>query len=144
MIRLQLFGGMALGGDASLTSVQRKPLALLSILAVSGRQGFPREKAASLLWPESDADHSRNALNQTLHHLRRGALRDAITAGADLRLEARIIASDVAEFRDALEKGDLTRAIELYIGPFLDGVYIRDGSEFERWAEVHRREFADT
>src|SRR3954467_10372146 len=143
MIRLQLFGGLAIDGDGSLTSVQRKPLALLAVLAASGQRGLPRERAASLLWPESDAEHSRNALNQTLHHLRVGALRDGVSKGAELKLDPLVITSDVTEFREALDKDDLARAIDLYTGPFLDGVYIRDGCEFDRWAESQRRELAD-
>ena len=146
MLNLRVFGGLALEDDDPNTpalSVQRKPLALLALVAVAGEQGIAREKIASYLWPESDAEHSRNALSQMLHHLRRRCRCDAVGGGSLLRADAAYITSDVARFRVAIDEGQLANAAGLYAGAFLDGVYIHGASEFERWVEDQRQHFAE-
>ena len=50
--------------------------------------------------------------------------------------------SDVQLFEEALGRGDLARAVELYTGPFLDGVYLSEAGEFERWVEAERSRLA--
>ncbi len=49
---------------------------------------------------------------------------------------------DVVEFDKALEEEDPARAVALYRGPFLDGVYVPNAAEFERWAEGERDRLA--
>ncbi|MFN2564352.1 MAG: winged helix-turn-helix domain-containing protein, partial [Gemmatimonadaceae bacterium] len=73
-MRLRTFGGIsvdgapqALGGAAT----QRRPLALLALLAAAGDRGISRERLLALLWPESNTEQARNALRQTLYALRR-------------------------------------------------------------------------
>jgi len=48
------------------------------------------------------------------------------------------IASDVEDFRAAIARGDRAAAVELYKGPFLDGVFVSGAPGFERWAEEER------
>jgi DNA-binding SARP family transcriptional activator len=74
MWRLTTFGGVSLRGDDDPAAVaaQRRPLALLSLLAASGELGLSRDKLLLYLWPESDEEHARNALRQLLHTVRRG------------------------------------------------------------------------
>jgi TolB-like protein/Tfp pilus assembly protein PilF len=45
---------------------------------------------------------------------------------------------DAAEFRRALEEGRLEDAVELYQGDLLEGLYLSDSLEFERWVEAER------
>ena len=45
-------GGSPAGGAGA----QRKPLALLSLLAVAGDRGLSRDRLQVYLWPESAAD----------------------------------------------------------------------------------------
>ena len=54
-----------------------------------------------------------------------------------------IIVSDVQAFEDALERRADAAAAELYAGPFLDGFYLSDAAEFERWVEAARRRLRD-
>src|SRR5690606_15229080 len=70
----------------------------------------------------------------------RGALgADALTVTPqDVVLKPDAIATDVAAFEAALARGDAADAIARYGGPFLDGVYLVDAPEFERWTDLRR------
>src|SRR6185295_9408886 len=56
----------------------------------------------------------------------------------DLRLDPTQITSDLADCRAAIRAEDWARAAELYRGPFLDGFYLADAEEFERWVDEER------
>ncbi|MEO8564070.1 MAG: BTAD domain-containing putative transcriptional regulator [bacterium] len=145
--RLVTFGGLAVersdGAPASVGS-QRKALALLAVLAVAGPTGVSRDRLAALLWPESNAERARGALNQMLHALRRqlGAA-EAVRGSATLSLDDAHIESDVTRFRRALDAGDLESAVDVYAGAFLDGVHIDGADELSRWMDAERRAFAE-
>ena len=103
------------GEEVSTAALGKRPLALLSLLAVAGPRGLRREKAIALLWPESDDERGRNSLSQALTALRRVLRADAISSTAiDLHLNAAAIESDVQEFDAALARDDLERAVSLY------------------------------
>jgi DNA-binding SARP family transcriptional activator len=142
VLRLNTFGGLYLdtgSGAGGGRGAQRRRLALLARLAAARGAPVSRDKLVALFWPEHDTASARHALAQAVYEIRR-TLGDAALGGlaSDLHLDARVVASDVAEFEDALERGDLDRAVALYRGPFLDGVFVDDAPEFERWAEGER------
>ena len=142
MWHLRTFGGLAIEAvnRGAAPATRRRPLALLALLAIAGERGLSREKVVALLWPESDEERGRNSLSQALFTLRRDTDADDLVVGAgELRLNPSVISSDVAEFERCIASGPLERAVALYEGPFLDGVFVRDAAEFERWAEGHRR-----
>ena len=144
--RVETFGGlMVTGGSAPLTgaATQRKTLLLLAVLAAAGPQGVGRERLLGMFWPDSDTERARNALKQAIHALRRD-LRDgeSIVGVATLRLNPDSITSDVGEFEEAIARGELERAVALYRGPFLDGLWLDGAPEFERWLERERARFA--
>ena len=143
MFRLETLGGLALtDGPAAAVTTQRRRLALLALLAVSGERGLTRDKLVAYLWPESPSDNARHALEQLLYGLRR-QLGDSVLLGPDpLRLNPEIITSDVTQFGDAVGRGVPAEAVGLYRGPFLDGFYLSDATEFERWAEEERSHLA--
>ncbi len=146
MLRLRTFGALTLVSDTTLltgAATQRRPLALLTILAVAGESGVSRERVQVLLWPESDALHARRVLAQTLYALRRN-LGDAgvILGTTDLRLNPAFITTDVGEFERRLSAGELEAAVSLYRGPFLDGVHLSDAPEFGQWVDGERRRLA--
>jgi serine/threonine-protein kinase len=62
--------------------------------------------------------------------------------GNGLRIDPERCASDVAAFQTAIESGDLERAVELYGGGFLDGLFLKDALEFEEWAREERDRFS--
>ena len=143
MFRLETLGGLALtDGPAAPVTAQRRRLALLALLAVAGERGLSRDKLVAYLWADSPSDNARHALEQLLYALRR-QLGDALFLGPDpLRLNPDLITSDVAQFGQAVGGGAPAEAVELYRGPFLDGFYLSDAAEFERWAEEERSRLA--
>jgi TolB-like protein/DNA-binding SARP family transcriptional activator/Tfp pilus assembly protein PilF len=146
MLRLQTFGGCFLERDGvrmDTASAYRKGLALLAILAAAGERGMSRDAVLALLWPDSDEERARTSLRQLVHQLRNQLQSpDLIPSSPELRLNPQVISSDVADFRAALETGDLPAAVEHYRGPFLDGFHIRGADELERWTATERTALA--
>jgi DNA-binding SARP family transcriptional activator len=142
MLRLQVFGGLTLfRGAENLTGAvtQRRRLAILVLLAVAGEAGVSRDKLLAYLWPESDAERARHVLNQLLYAQRRQVGGEALFLGRKtLRLNGAVIGSDVGELERALDANQLEAAVELYRGPFLDGFFVKDAPEFERWVDRQR------
>jgi len=147
VLQLRTFGGLSIeanGAPLSGAAVQRKTLALLSLLAAAGKNGLSRDKLVAYLWPESDAEHGRSLLKQACYALRRDLHEHELLLGAtELRLNPDVITSDVQVFEEALRAGDRSRAVELYCGPFLDGFYLNEAEEFERWVEDQRARLAE-
>jgi serine/threonine-protein kinase len=145
MLRLTTFGHLSVTrGEETLgpAATQRRRLALLAILAVAGDRGLPRDKILALLWPESGEERARHSLTQSLYALRRDLREDALFLGtADVRLNPEALTSDVADFVDAIARRERERAVALHAGPFLDGCFLSDAPEFERWVEGERARF---
>jgi DNA-binding SARP family transcriptional activator len=140
MLHLTTFGGLSLAdGEASDVAIQRRRLAMLALLASAGKRGLTRDKLNAYLWPASASRDARHSLEQLLYSLRR-QLGAQVFVGTDpLRLNADIILSDVAAFRDALARDAHDVAVAAYRGPFLDGFYLREeAGEFGRWVEDER------
>ncbi len=146
MLRLRALGGLSiedaermLGGAAT----QRKPLALMALLAAAGPRGVSRDKLLACLWPETSAGKATHRLTQLIYALRRDlGIDDLFVGSTELRLRASALTTDIAEFTGALEGGDVARAVGVYGGPFLDGFYLSDTPTFERWAEEQRSALA--
>ena len=146
MFRLRTFGALALQKDGAAVEgagAPRKALALLAVVAAARDAGIGREKLAALFWSESDAEHARGALKQTLHVLRRQlGSADALLGTAAIRLNPEVVHSDVERFHAALDAGDLAGAVAHYAGPFLDGVHVDHAPEAARWIDTERAELA--
>ena len=145
-MRLRAFGGLwieNLTADAD-AGRRPRPLALLAILALAGPNGASRDRVLGVLWPESEEERARQSLSQLIYSLKRelGVDVAASGAGARLRLDADQISSDVADFRSAIAAKNWHDAATLYAGPFLDGFYLADAPEFERWTESERASLA--
>jgi DNA-binding SARP family transcriptional activator/TolB-like protein len=138
--RLITFGGLSVSNGTLPNGIgnPRSRLAILAVLAVAGERGIRREKLATMFWPESDEERARNALRQALFTLKRDIGADIATGATDVRLNPDVLTADVIEFEAAIREGRVEDAAALYAGPFLDGVYLRESPEFERWAEVQR------
>lgn len=146
MLHLRTFGGLTLETGhlpPSGAALHQSRLALLALLAASGRNGILRDRIYLLLWPESSIQRARGSLKQSLFALRRDLGTQALTLGrTNLRLNEAVIESDVEMFSAAIERGELELAVELYTGPFLEGVHIRESVEFDSWAEKERSRLA--
>lgn len=123
--------------DGSALSLQRRPFALLAFVA-AGTRGVSREKALGVLWPDTDEEHARHALAQTVYALRRACGSDVIEGTTTLCVNATLVASDVAALAPALAAGDAHTVASLYHGPFLDGFRLPNADDFERWADAER------
>ena len=151
MFRLRVLGGFALEGPAGAPAfpvTQRRAEAVLAVLAVCGDLGCSRERLMALLWPESDDARSRAALRSTLHTVRQALGADAVlSAGELLRLDSRVVASDVQSFAQALGSDRQADAVRSYGGPLLDGFHLDGAPDFERWLDGERtrlaREYAE-
>ena len=145
MLRLRAFGGLALEDgrpDPAGAITQPKSLALLALLANAGERPISRDKVLAYLWPETEPAKAAHRLAQSLYALRHDLRVESLfRASNDLRLNPRVIGSDLQDFTEALERGDLRRAVATYQGPFLDGFYLSGAAEFERWAEAERGEY---
>ena len=141
-MRLNTLGGVRVLADGNVVAgaaAQPRRLAVLALLARAGRAGVTREKILALLWSDEPDDRARRSLNQAVYSLRRDlGADDALIGTKDLRINLDVIEVDVVEFQDALDTGDLERAVRLYAGPFLDGFFVPKASEFERWVEAER------
>jgi len=111
-----------------------KPLLLLCFLALEG----PKERRylADFFWPE--ASHPPTSLSVALSQLRKGLpgtiQADRVRIQTPVKTDAQLLLA-------ALEKRETKRVLELYRGPFLEGVHLPGwGVELEEW--VYRtREF---
>lgn len=147
MISLQLLGGCSVriedrvpNGEAG----QARRMALLVLMASAPTGAITREKLIGFLWPDASSEQARHLLSESLYQLRRVLGPYVILAERErIRLDPDRVSSDVSEFERALARGDLAHAVERYGGPFLDGFYVKDAPEFERWAEDERRRLAD-
>ena len=123
--------------------VQRHRIALLALLSLGPGHGLSRERLLGYLWPESEPERARQLLNQAVYQLRKGLGEDAIeSAGDELRLNVERVCYDVVEFEAAVASRRHPQAVALYRGPFLDGFYLSDAVEFERWLEGERARLA--
>ncbi|MGH7608600.1 MAG: ATP-binding protein [Candidatus Dormibacteria bacterium] len=120
----------------------RKAVALLALLAVSGRPES-RERLTGLLWPGSDPARARAAFRRTLS-VSASALPGALRITRSMvALDLVAVTTDVDRFGELTKSaapGDWDQAAALYRGDFLTGFQLRDSPEFDDWqAEVSER-----
>jgi DNA-binding SARP family transcriptional activator len=141
MIHLRVLGDPQLTRDGSSVTLQRKPLALLSYLALAGPGRFvQRDTLLGVFWPDLDQSGARAALRQTLHLLRRALGDEVVRTEGDERvaLDHEVIRCDALEFDRAVRDGQLRTAVELYQGAVLSGVHVNRCPEFEHWLDGQR------
>jgi len=145
VLRLKVFGGLSIErdqGPAEGAGAQRRRLALLALLDGAGDRGLTRDKILGFLWPESEPEKARRILTQALYALRRDLREEELFLGSnEVRLNPDLMTSDRFDFQKAIEADQLERAVSCYSGPFLDGFYVPEAPEFERWVEIERATF---
>jgi adenylate cyclase len=139
---LSLLGGTALvgpHGPVAGPATQRRRIALLALLATSPGRRATRDKLIAVLWPDHDTERARHLLSESIYVLRKALGESLVVASGDeLVLDGQIVTTDVGAFEKALEAGDLAAATSVYGGPFLDGFFLPDAAEFERWVAGER------
>jgi len=145
MVEFQLLGVLRLttdtGRDARSLVAQPRRLALLAYLAAATPRGtHRRDTLLALFWPEFNQARARAALRQSLY-----VLRDVLGPAAlvsegneEVGLGFSTVRCDVVEFDRLIESGHLREALDVYRGHLLEGFFISDAPEFERWLEVER------
>ena len=141
-VRFRTFGRVSLereGEEVAGPAGQRRRLAVMALLAAAGPAGIAREKVLGLLWGDHPGDRARQLLAESLFVLRGALGKPAIVATSDyLRLAPEVVWTDVGSFQERIAAGEPREAVALYQGPFLDGFYVRDAPDFERWAARER------
>jgi DNA-binding SARP family transcriptional activator len=131
--------GLPIGGGPA----QRHRVALLAQLAIASPGTISRDRVIGLLWPDRGTTAARNLLNVSLAVLRQAFGAElVVTTGDDLRLDAGVIDVDLHEFERALDEERLEDALRVYRGAFLEGFFLDDSVEFERWVESQRLRLA--
>src|SRR5881396_2551269 len=145
MVEFQLLGALSLttdtGRDARSLVAQPRRLALLVYLAAATPRGtHRRDTLLALFWPEFNQARARAALRQSLY-----VLRDVLGPAAlvsegneEVGLNFGAVRCDVVDFDRSIESGHLSEALDIYRGHLLEGFFISDAPEFERWLEVER------
>ena len=142
MLTLELLGTLCLRDETRPVPVaaqQKRPLGLLAILGLSGRQGLSRDRIEAYLWPESSGARAQHALDQTVYAIRHALGSDVIlSTGRELRLNPDLVRVDVWEFEGAIRASQWTMAVGHYKGPLLDGFHFADSHELESWIDTNR------
>ncbi|HEX9105916.1 MAG TPA: BTAD domain-containing putative transcriptional regulator, partial [Longimicrobiales bacterium] len=145
MIELRVLGALDLRSNegAEILSVlsQPKRTALLCYLAFATPRGFHRkDKLLVLFWPEHDQEHARAALRQAVYFLRRSIGEEAILSRGDDELAVADAAlwCDAVAFENAMAEGRPDEALDLYRGDLLQGFFVEDAPDFERWLDTER------
>ncbi|MEP6473092.1 MAG: BTAD domain-containing putative transcriptional regulator [Gemmatimonadota bacterium] len=143
---LKTFGGLTLVRDqrpVSGAAAQRRRLALLAMVEAAGPAGISRERLVGVFWGEGEEDRGRRNLAQAVYALRRDLeVEELFTGTNELRINPLALGSDRADFLAAVDGDRLEAAVELYTGRFLDGFYLNEAPEFDRWMETERARLA--
>lgn len=146
MPSLRLFGTIELSGypEGEALLAQTKRLALFVYLAAARPHGYHRrDRLVGLFWPEHSAEHARAALRKSLHAIRQALGEEAIVNRGDEEVAVSdTLGCDTRRFDEAILRGRLAEALELYRGEFAAGLFA-DAPGFERWAESERAFYGD-
>ncbi len=147
MLRLRLLGSFELKGpgDRVLKIPARKTRALLAFLAYQNGTRQSRERLASLLWEDADAELARSSLRQALTALRRALpekQRAMLEADAhEVGLNLAQVQVDVLRLRTLLADSSvasLKAARAIAAESLLEGFDARSGA-FDEWVAAERR-----
>src|SRR6185312_9310931 len=140
-VRLVTLGRLALlqpsGEELPLLGHKRK-LALLAVLALS--PAVSREELMAMFWADDKDERSRrHSLSNALSFLRRLLGGDSIaTHRADVTLAPDAVEVDAVALLSAKRTNDHARVMDLYEGPFLDGVSVPGSTRFDSWVDTQR------
>jgi DNA-binding SARP family transcriptional activator len=143
-LRLALLGPPVVERDGLPVSFDtRKAIALLAVLAVTGRE-HSRERLADLLWPDTDVARARGSLRRTLSVTAAELGTGIAITRSTVALTPGMISVDVTDFAELVARPDvasLHRAAELYRDDFMAGFALRDCAEFDDWQAAEAERF---
>jgi len=146
MIEFHTLGVLDLRGPdgLELRSVLQQPkrLGLLAYLCVASPRRFHRrDSLLALFWPDLDEEHARAALRRSLYFLRAELGANVVAGRGDdeVAVPEEALWCDATELERTLDQGDFERAVALYRGTLLDGLYVTGAaSEYQDWLDRER------
>lgn len=139
--RLITLGGLLLLDESgqAVTSLGPRNLVLLTYLALATRP-LSRDHVAELFWGDRDEDRARHSMREALSRLRQLLGPESIARRSDrVMLDPAVSLSvDSRALMAASSAGDTRTVVELYGGPFLDGVHTGGARSFEDWSDAER------
>lgn len=144
-MRLTTLGTIDLDGPPGTSQLLSQPklLTLFAYLVFARRGGYQRrDRLAGLLWSEQSEDRARASLRTALSTLRTMFGDEFVLrrGAADVGIDIAALQCDAFEFEDAIQQDALARALELYRGPFLEGLY-PDSTPLQQWLDERRAEY---
>ena len=135
-----MLGDVALhrdGPDGDCCLKNSRTLAILAWLAITPRHAVPRDYLATLMWPDSGARARRRSLRQALYYLKQQGVGRLLQIDDDtVALRSELLETDVDLFEDHISDGDFRAAIDLYGGPFLEGLRGSISGEMRQWMDA--------
>lgn len=138
---LRLLGAPALNhADGTLVFAPERRFQLLALLAHRG-EWMSRERLAALFWPDHSAEAARRNLRKVLHRLHE--LGTEIFAATPVQEQGGAmrwpVATDLAEFEQAVDRGDRTRALAVWQGEPWQGIDGSGGVPLLEWLGIERQ-----
>ncbi|MCG6956177.1 MAG: hypothetical protein LJF04_09310 [Gemmatimonadetes bacterium] len=138
-IRLRTLGQLAVLVDGSERPEMRaRPVRLAVVVYLALEREASRDRIMALLWPESDQEHARQALRQTLYAIRHDLGDDWIKADHDTLCATPALSSDATDVLASMEAVEPRRVADLYGGPFLEGFHLAESQPFQLWCDQWR------
>ncbi len=116
-----------------------KPTSLLYYLAQRG-DWVSRSELAFLYRPDSPEKVALSNVRLYIHRAKKYPWTAALEI-EKLRIRYQI-KTDVQDFNKAIKKEDWSKAIELYHGPFLQGINLHETAAYETWLELERQDLS--
>lgn len=122
-------------GAVPLQFLPERRFRLLAYLAIRN-DWAARDALATLFWPERSQESARSNLRKLLLEVRALPVSDLEFNATGLRWK---VATDVAQFREALAQNDRLKALTLYRGPLLQGIDGGGSTAFAAWLDGERQ-----
>lgn len=122
--------------------IRRKNCALIYFIAAHG-EAVTRDQLLAFFWPDYERPAARQILRTMLYDLRKKLGSDFLIVEEDRLSLAPDVQVDVGKFNATLHSAnagisELTSALELYRGEFLDGFTLTDAPAFDDWVMSER------
>lgn len=115
-----------------------RPVLLCAYLSVQA-DWVARDAIISLFWAEDSEKSARNKLRQLVYKTKKQPLAASLELShTHLRF---VPASDVYDFKEAIETSDWQRAVGLYQGEFLAGIQAKGSASYQDWLEQTRHDY---
>lgn len=138
-IRIRTLGTLQIHRDGEeLSDLVAQKLRCGVLLYLSLEGPITRDKLLPVLWPDRSEDRARHSLSQALYGLRQDLGNDWLVSKGDHLSVSDDVEVDLLTVRTALDRAAFDEALEQYEGPFLAGLHLVSGREFESWADRWR------